>query len=603
MNYRQGLGSFLILLLGLSPAVFAQPVEPEAAQQLQERGESLLELNAYRSAVPTLEQALRLYQTASDTDGIRDTALLLGAAYYRLGKYDRAERTLRLAEQTFSLSPEHQRQLWLFQGLVRLEFGDVLQAQRLLNLAQSAVGGPPNLDESRQIRIGLGQTYRVLGQYSRALSYLEQARRTSGSRSNLTIATAGVGDVYYDLGDYGQAQDIYTEALALSHSTGDRLAVSRNLNRLGQTYRQQKTYDQAIEAFQNARNIAISIGDTVGLERILNNLGETYLEQGELDSAETTFAEALGYTRRGNISQTRSLLNLGQLSAAREEYSQALAFYEEAYDWADYRQERSGQIKVLGRRAQIWYRQNQLSDAQAELDQALELFEQLKPGLFDPEKVSLFETQAYLYELMQQTLVAQGQPEAALETAERGRARAFAELLTARDIAPPPSVVQLRELAKTQQSTLVQYSIVRQPSPSHTRFTDEQLLIWVIQPDGEITFKQVDLSTLETSLTDLVQTTQAAIGVRSFGELFEANFPAPGPAPGPTFTAAASTNRDDVLRQLHDVLIEPIADQLPTDPMAKVVFVPHRSLFLVPFAALKNTQGRYLIEDHTIAIA
>ncbi|MEM9908508.1 MAG: CHAT domain-containing protein, partial [Cyanobacteria bacterium P01_D01_bin.44] len=47
----------------------------------------------------------------------------------------------------------------------------------------------------------------------------------------------------------------------------------------------------------------------------------------------------------------------------------------------------------------------------------------------------------------------------------------------------------------------------------------------------------------------------------------------------------------------------PIADQLPTDPMAKVVFVPHRSLFLVPFAALKNTQGRYLIEDHTIAIA
>ncbi|MEM8805964.1 MAG: CHAT domain-containing protein [Cyanobacteria bacterium P01_G01_bin.38] len=601
MNYRQGLGSFLILLLGLSPAVLAQPAEPDAAQQLQERGESLLELDAYRSAVPTLEQALRLYQTASDTDGIRDTALLLGAAYYRLGKYGQAERTLRLAEQTFSLTPEHQRHLWLFQGLVRLEFGDVLQAQRLLHRAQGAVGGPPDLDESRQIRIGLGQTYRVLGHYSRALSYLEQARRTSGSRSHLITATAGVGDIYYDLGDYGQAQDIYTEALALSHSTGDRLAVSRNLNRLGQTYRQQKAYDPAIEAFQDARNIAIAIGDTIGLERILNNLGETYLEQGELDSAETTFEEALGYTRRGDISQTRSLLNLGQLSAARSDYSEALVFYDDAYRWADYRQEPIAQIKVLGRRAQIWYQQNQLADAQSELDQALELFEQLNPGLFDSEKVSLFETQAYLYELMQQTQVAQGQPEAALATAERGRARAFAELLTARDLTPPPSVVQLRQLA--QQSTLVQYSIVRQPSPSHASFTDDQLLIWVIQPNGEIAFRQVELSALETPLTDLVQITQAAIGVRSFGELFEATFLSPGPSPGPTFTVAVSPDSDDVLRQLHDVLIEPIAEQLPDDPMAKVLFVPHRSLFLVPFAALKNSQGRYLIEDHTIAIA
>ncbi|MEO1403447.1 MAG: tetratricopeptide repeat protein [Cyanobacteria bacterium J06635_1] len=89
--------------------------------------------------------------------------------------------------------------------------------------------------------------------------------------------------------------------------------VSRNFNRLGQTHRQQKNYDQAIDAFQDARNIATGIGDHIGLERILNNLGETYLEQGDLDSAETIFGEALGYSRGADISQTRSLINLGQL--------------------------------------------------------------------------------------------------------------------------------------------------------------------------------------------------------------------------------------------------------------------------------------------------
>ncbi|MEO0459110.1 MAG: tetratricopeptide repeat protein, partial [Cyanobacteria bacterium P01_A01_bin.114] len=525
MNYRQGLLSCLIVLLGLSPAVLAQLGDTSPAEQLQTQAEALLDLSAYRSAAPTLEQALRLYQSADNSDGIRDVSLMLGEVYYRLGKYDRAERTLQQDERATPLAPEHQRRLWLFQGLIELEMGDALKAFRLLTRAQSAVGGPPHLDESRQIRIGLGIAYRALGQYSRALGYLEQARRISGNRSDLTTATAAVGDVYYDLGDYAQAQATYTEALALARSIGDQLAVSRNLNRLGQTYRQQQAYDQAIEAYQEARNIAVGIGDTVGLERILNNLGETYLEQGDISSAETIFETALGYTHTANLSQTRSLLNLGQLSAARHDYAQALDFYEDAYTWANSRQEPIGQIKVLGRRAQIWYGQDRLADANEALEQALELFEQLNPGLHDQEKVSLFETQAYLYELMQQTLIAQGQSEAALETAERGRARAFAELLTARDLTPPPSVSQLRELAQTQQATLVQYSIVRQPSPSHAHFTDQQLMIWVIQPSGEITFEQVDLSSLDTPLTELVQTTQAAIGVRSFGELFETSFP------------------------------------------------------------------------------
>ncbi len=57
------------------------------------------------------------------------------------------------------------------------------------------------------------------------------------------------------------------------------------------------------------------------------------------------------------------------------------------------------------------------------------------------------------------------------------------------------------------------------------------------------------------------------------------------------------------LKQLHQLLINPIADLLPSNPEAKVVFVPHKELFLVPFAALTDSKDKYLIEKHTIITA
>jgi CHAT domain-containing protein len=57
----------------------------------------------------------------------------------------------------------------------------------------------------------------------------------------------------------------------------------------------------------------------------------------------------------------------------------------------------------------------------------------------------------------------------------------------------------------------------------------------------------------------------------------------------------------DELKKLYQLLIKPIEEFLPTDPEAKVVFIPHQALFLVPFAALREQSGKYLIEKHTIA--
>nr|WP_217650594.1 CHAT domain-containing protein [Spirulina major] len=101
-------------------------------------------------------------------------------------------------------------------------------------------------------------------------------------------------------------------------------------------------------------------------------------------------------------------------------------------------------------------------------------------------------------------------------------------------------------------------------------------------------------------LDDLVQFTRDSLGVRGL-DLRTLN------------RLVAAVDRDQfkrnlyteaqLLTKLHEILIAPIADLLPENPEDRVVFLPQSSLFLVPFPALIDANGDYLIENHTILTA
>jgi CHAT domain-containing protein len=238
--------------------------------------------------------------------------------------------------------------------------------------------------------------------------------------------------------------------------------------------------------------------------------------------------------------------------------------------------------------------------------EGIKVWESLRAGLGDrdTDKVSIFEEQARTYRTLQKVLIAQNQPLSALEIAERGRARAFVELLARRITAnsdsvnssiTPPTIKQLQQIAKDHSATLVEYSIIA----NDFKIKDEQetkeseLYIWVIKPTGEVTFRKADLKPLwqqqNTTLADLVTISRDSMGVRGRGLDVVARV-----------DGVSQTNR---LQQLHQLLIQPIADLLPTDPTARVIFIPQNELFLVPFPALQDASGQYLIQKHTILTA
>lgn len=204
------------------------------------------------------------------------------------------------------------------------------------------------------------------------------------------------------------------------------------------------------------------------------------------------------------------------------------------------------------------------------------------------------------YNKLQKNLIHQNQLEAALEISERSRNGAFLKLLTSHKshkIAKSLSSEEIKQVAKKQNATIVQYSIINDEFviAGKKQTQESELLIWVIKPTGEIALRQVNLKPLwqkeNTSLSDLVAESRLRMGARHRNNKEIKVVP----------TEEHIYKKH--LQKLHEILIQPIADLLPNQPDKHIIFIPQGDLFFVPFAALQDKKGQYLIEKHTIATA
>jgi CHAT domain-containing protein len=193
-----------------------------------------------------------------------------------------------------------------------------------------------------------------------------------------------------------------------------------------------------------------------------------------------------------------------------------------------------------------------------------------------------------------------------VEVAERSRARAFVFLLDQQlhdsseqtvGVPVPPTIAEIRAIARDHNATLVEY----------TQLYDD-LIVWVIRPDGQIFGEFIPLKDQEQSLESLVMASRCP-NVRCENRVLTSMRSSGSFDPGITRDAFADFNASEtgesnaLQQQLYNILIAPIADHLPTDPEDLVIFIPEGSLFLVAFPALQDEAGSYLIEKHTLSIA
>lgn len=560
----------------------------------------------YPQALKHYQQALVIFKEVGDKAGEGITLSNMGAIYNQQGQYPDAlkyyQQALVIHQQIGDKSGEGTTLNNM--GLVYTNLGDYPQALKHYQQTLIIFKEVGNKAGEGITLSNIGQVYSYRGQYPDALNSYEQAlviAKQVGNKAGEGTILNNLGEVYHSLGQHDRAMKTYQQALAIRQQIGDKEGEGTTLNNLGAVYDNLGRYAEALKTHQQALAIFQQIGDKASEGNSLNNIGVVYTKLGQYSEALKYHQQALVIRQQvGDKAGEGTTLNnigiiydnLGQYDQGLKSYQQALMIYQQVGD-------KVGEGIALNNIGYVYKVLGQYAEAEKNLFAAMKIAESVRPGLSDEHKVSIFERQAHTYRLLQQALVAQNKINTALEIAERGRARAFVELMAQRQSTTPNTQVpvqslslsEIQSIAKQQNATLVEYSIVQDAfkNQGKVEWRDSELYIWVVKPTGEVAFKQVDLKSLKIPLANLVTTSRDSIGVRGRGLGAVARID--------------TVNEAEHLQQLHKLLIEPIAQLLPTNPSDRVIFIPQNELFLVPFPALKDASGKYLIEKHTILTA
>jgi len=556
----------------------------KAAERLLQQGTEQHKNFQYKEALNSFQQALMLYREALNREGEAITLGRIGSVHHDLGEY---KTEIKHHEERLKIARE--------------------------------IG---NSREEEAAKASLGSAYYLMGNYVIARNYhgesLKLAKEIRDRRGE-AIALGGLGSVDHALGDYETAIERHDERLKIAREIGDRREEGAALGSLGNAYqarrvygveKDQGDYDKAIRYHKQRREIAQKDGDRRGEAIALGSLGSVYYDLRDYDTAieyheqRRKMAEDL---LRDPRLKGAAYGELGTAYYSKQDYSKAISYADKYKEISREIYDRPGEGNALNNLGVFYFAAGEIDKAEKHLWQSIEVRESLRRGLADTEKVFFFDTQQNAYVNLQKVLIHQKKNEQALELAERGRAQAFAELVARRqeennETITPIKIEDIKKIAQKQNVTLVEYSLVEDSGIDDRK----QLLIWVVTPKGKVAFRQVDLtawknkwsassSFLNKNLQDdrgnvqLIYVARNAIGVE--GRDSKA-------------VEVSPEEQKKVFQALYELLIKPIAadlDSLKEDD--KIIFIPQGALWMIPFPALQDSSGKYLIDKHTFLTA
>jgi CHAT domain-containing protein/Tfp pilus assembly protein PilF len=343
-------GRYAIRVVSRRPATDADRAMEEA-RRLRTAAARLYETDKAEESQPLLERALTLAEGVRGRDDAQVAAVVaeLAAVYLDLPDFARAEslyqRALAITEKT--LGPEHPRT-----ALVRLRLAGVYQlsgqrpkAEALLRPSLEIIEKTLGTDHLwfvsglrvlAALRSEAGDLDQVQEILARELAILEKIEYTE------SIVYAGVlnnlGDVYGRKSDYVRAVDLLGRALAIGEKLrgSDDYFLSNPLINLGVVARQQKNYPSAEAYYRRALSIRQRIvgPDHPELVLPLNNLANLYHATGDYDRSLQMHRQVLriGEQAFGPYHQSTllSVGNIARVSAAKGDMPNAVAFQRRA---------------------------------------------------------------------------------------------------------------------------------------------------------------------------------------------------------------------------------------------------------------------------------
>ncbi|XP_061589963.1 tetratricopeptide repeat protein 28 isoform X2 [Cololabis saira] len=345
--------------------------------------------------------------------------------------------------------------------------------EKYLTVAQSL----NHVQDQEKAYRGLGNAHRCMGNLQQALVCFEKrlvvAHELGGEGGGKAQAYGELGTLHSQLGNYEQALSCLEHQLNIAHSAGDKSLEAEASGALGGVYQLMADNETALQWHQRALDIAEQTGCVRSQGRAYGNLGMTYEALGNYERAVVFQEQHLSVAAQTNdlLAKTLAYGSLGRTHHALQNYAQAVMYLQEGLRLAEQLARKEDEAKIRHRLGLSLWASGNLEEAQHQLYRASALFETFRHETQHSldYKLSLFDLQTSSYQALQRVLVSLGRHDEALAIAERGRTRAFADLLVERqkgsqqapgaDPYIPVTVEQILETVNGQRAVVLYYSL------------------------------------------------------------------------------------------------------------------------------------------------
>ena len=286
------------------------PDHPEVARSLSLQASLFVAKGNYPRAEALSLRALGIWERTPNAVSADIFRALngLGGVYHVMGDSAKAEQFLLRALRDEEKLPAADYPLLVDAlnnlGLVYKGRGDYGKAEtlyeRALGIREKALG--PNHPRLGALLTNLGALNQAKGDYVRAESFGQRAlaiyEKGLGPEHPLVIdPLINLGNVQYLTGELGKAEILYQRALQISKKAlgPEHPTLAHSLNNLGEIHRDRREFAQAEKLFEEALAVLVkSFGENhTRVAAQLNNLGNLYRDKGDYSRAESLYQRAL----------------------------------------------------------------------------------------------------------------------------------------------------------------------------------------------------------------------------------------------------------------------------------------------------------------------
>ena len=219
----------------------------------------------------------------------------------------------------------------------------------------------------------LSTIYRVSGRLDEALDLAEQSlvvRREFNDQRGISASLSSLGEINLELGNLTRGRQYAEQVYDIGVQTDDIEVIAAARSEMALADRLLGKPEKAAAGYAEAEALQRTMADPTGVANARIGIARSWIDLDDFDGAKNIGQEILQGARdqgRDRL-EARALIILGEVELARENWSEAVTYYDEALSIAERIGDGPIAFSVRTSLAQAWLEQGDLATAQTYLD-------------------------------------------------------------------------------------------------------------------------------------------------------------------------------------------------------------------------------------------